>query len=211
MSRLSALASALVLALASPAVAADWTLERRVEDESSSLTLWSRSVSGSAYPEYRLELRLGAAPEEVAGALESNLFDPRTWPEHYERTVLRREPDLVVSYDYISVPLLADRDAVVRTELSRDPGGGGARIEWRTEAEAGPPPPPGVVRMPRSEGFWSVEPDGGGGSRAVCQSFVDFAGRLPGAMVSSSLEASILDQASWLRRSIRERRLARGR
>lgn len=208
MSRLSALAIPLALALAAPAGATDWALERELEREAFTLRLWSRPMPGSDYPEYRMELHLRAAPDEVASALVSNLFDPRTWPEHYERRVLQREPDRVLSHDTIAVPLFADRDAVVRTELRHDPSGDALRIEWRSEPGLGPPPSPGVVRMARSEGFWSVEPDGRGGSRAVCQSFIDFAGRLPSAMVSSGLEGSILDQAGWLRRTIRERRLA---
>lgn len=209
MSRLSALAALHLLALAAPAAAEGWTLERAVERGSSALRLWSRPVPDSAYPEYRMELALAVAPDEVADALLSNLFDPRTWPGHYARRVLHREPDAVLSHDTIAVPFFADRDAVVHTEVRRDPEADALRIEWRTAPEAaGPPPAPGVVRMPRSEGFWSVEPDGRGGARAVCQSFVDFAGSLPAALVSSSLEASFLDQASWLRRTIRERRLA---
>ena len=211
MSRLSALAFLLTLALAplaAPAGAADWTLEQKVERGASKLRLWSRPVPGSDYPEFRMELRLRAAPDEVASALVSNLFDPRTWPAHYDRNVLQREPDRVLSHDTIAVPLFADRDAVVRTEIRRDPSGDALHIEWRSESEAGPPPSPGVVRMPRSEGSWSVESDGRGGSRAVCRSFIDFAGRIPGAMVSSGLEGSMLDQAGWLRRTIRERHLA---
>jgi len=201
----------LLLALAAPAAAESWRLEHEASGDDTGLHMWSRSVQGSAYPEYRMELRLRAAPDEVVGALETNMFDSRTWPDNFQRKVLEQRQGFVLAYDYISVPLLADRDAVLRIESLRDPETGARRIEWSTTREAGPAPRSGVVRMPRSDGFWSVEPDGEGGSRAVYQAFVDFAGSLPGSLVSSSVESSILEQVGWLERTLRERLLARRR
>ena len=209
MKRLPLSSLVVLLAFSAPAAASDWTLEHDAAPAKSQLRLWSRPMPGSSYPEYRMELRLRAAPDEVLGALESNMLDERTWPASFRRELLHREPGLVITYDYISVPLLSDRDAVIRTEWRRDPASGAVRMEWSATRETGPPPRMGVVRMPRSEGFWNVEPDGQGGSRAVYQSFVEFSGSIPGSLVSAHLVSSILEQATWLEQTLRERKLAR--
>lgn len=194
-----------------PAQAEGWDLQIDERGSARALALWARPVPGSHYPEYRMEVSLAAAPDEVIGALESNLVDPRTWPRHFEREVLHRENGLMLSYDYIRVPLLADRDVVLRTEMGREDEGGAYRMQWSATRTEELPEKSGVVRMPRSEGFWLVEPDGQGGSRAVYQSFVEFTGRIPSTLVDSNMARSIVTQAEWLRRVLHERRLVRSR
>lgn len=212
MSRLPA-AILILLFTALPAVAASladgWTLQRKGTETDYSYSVWARPVAGSSYPEYRMEVALRASVDEVIGALESNMLDPRTWPKSFERKVLRRERGFLLSYDYISVPLLSDRDVVLRTQIVREPESGAFRMEWENTELAGPPPQSGVVRIPRSDGFWRVESDGEGGSHAVYQTFVELTGHMPASLVRANMEPTILQQAQWLSRTVGERRLAR--
>lgn len=196
---------ALGLVAASAAASAPgggWALVLRSPDAGRPFVLYSRARSGSNYDEYRLEVPVEAEPETVVAALESNLFDPTTYPGSFERRVLRSGDGVYVSYDYMHVPLLSDRDVVLRTEVGRDPATGHPQIRWYATDREGPAPREGVVRVERSEGRWIVVPDGQGGSVAIYQAHMDLGGSLPAALVDSQMPRSIAQQAIALHRRV---------
>jgi len=190
--------------------AAGWQLKSRSVDPIDAHTLYARPYPGSDYDEYRMEIAFEAEPEEVMSALEHNLVDPSTYPDGFERKILRRERGIVLSHDIIHAPLVfvSDRDVVIRTEVIRESQTGYLTMRWRDTRSEGPAPEPGVVRIPSSRGSWTLVPDGSGGTLVVYQAHVELGGALPVAVVESQMPKEIADQAVQLRRTMRERTLA---
>ena len=206
-------AAALLLGSAAPAapVAGEsdgWKLVQR-KAAGDGYTLYSRPRAGSRYAEYRMDVVLDAEPADVMAALEQNLFDPDTYPDGFQRSIVRSDGPTVVSHDTIQVPFLADRDVVLHTEFGLEPQPGVLRIRWRSTRDDGPAPRDGVVRMPSSEGSWTVRRHEAGGTLAVYQSHVEIGGSLPTAFVEARMPAEISRQAMELHRTMRERLVAR--
>lgn len=211
---LAAASGLLAAAFAAPAgandvAAAGWELKRRSDAPDASYTLYARPRAGSSFAEYRMEVPLEAEPERVMAALEHNLIDPDTYPDGFERVVLRREGSTVISHDTIQAPFVATRDVVIRIEVGRDPETGAPCMRWSAVRGASPPPREGVVRMPSSEGSWTLHPRKGGGTLAVYRSHVDLGGSVPSALVETRMPEELARQASELRRTMRDRLLAR--
>jgi hypothetical protein len=185
-----------------------WELKQKSDDPAHGYALYVRPRAGSEYDEYRLEVTVDGKVEHVIAALEHNMLDPDTYPKGMKRTLLRREDRMMVSYDYIEVPFLSDRDVVIQTEIGRDPKTGQPNIRWHAIQGEGPAPRDGVVRMPSSSGSWTLTPRARG-TLAVYQSHVELGGSIPAAIVESRMPAEIVQQAVNLRRRVREITLAR--
>jgi hypothetical protein len=196
--------AAVVLAI-SPATA--WELLSKSEEPHRSYTLFERPHAGSEYSEYRLEVFVESERDQVIAALEHNILDSSTYPEGFRRTLLRRERAALITYDYVDVPILSDRDVVMRIDLARDADPAQPAVRWHAIEGEGPRPPAGVVRMPSYEGTWTLTPTSSG-TLAVYQSHVDFGGSVPRALVESRLPAEIAQQAIVLRRTLDELRVA---
>jgi hypothetical protein len=146
-------------------------------------TLYRRQLPDARVAAFRLEGSVDAPIERVltaqrAGAERSDADGgPR-------RELLRRDGEVTVTYTYMPVPLLADRDLVLRQEHSHDPTTGIHRFVWHTVKGEGPPPPEGVVRIERSEGMWEFTPQGTR-TRLVLESLTDAGGSLPAWVVNS--------------------------
>jgi hypothetical protein len=194
--------------LATPADPDDAGRGWALRDEGETHALYAREFAGSEFDEYRMEVRFEANPDAVLAALEHNMFDPAALPANMRRTLVRRDGDVVVSHDYISVPFLADRDAVLRTEVERDAAPGVHVVRWFTIEGEGPAPAAGIVRMPSSTGSWTLAPDEAGGTRAVYRSHVELGGSLPSAFVESQTSREIVLQIAAIRRALRDRELA---
>lgn len=184
-----------------------WELQRKLEDPRDGYALYARPHPGSDYAEYRLEVPVDGGKEEVIAALEHNMLDPDTYPEGFQRKLLRREQGVVVTYDYIEVPFVSDRDVVIRTEIERGAEPGQPSIHWRAIEGEGPAPRDGVVRMPSSQGTWTITASGGR-TLAVYEAHVELGGSMPAAIVESRMPDEIAELAVNLRRTMRERRLA---
>lgn len=139
-----------------------------------------------------MEIALDDSPKDVSDALEHNMLDPETYPENLERTLLRREEGVIVSYDYISVPFASDRDVTVRTEMSDDPDTGIHTIRWSATQSEGPAPRDGILRMPSHSGSWTLTPHGNAGTLAVYQGHAELGGRLPASFVDAKMPESIV-------------------
>jgi hypothetical protein len=120
------------------------------------------------------------------------------------RKVLHREGDVFWIHTEIAVPLVADRDVVLRMERRRDPASGALRIEWRADPSAGPPPAEGVVRMVVSHGFWEFTAAGSGRTHASYESYAEPGGPFPAWLVDSLSSGRVLEGLADLRRSLAE-------
>ena len=148
-------------------------------------TLFRRQLPDARVAAFRLE---GLVDAPIARVLAAQRAEPKQAAEDGKgprRRLLRQEGEVSVTYTYMPVPLLADRDLVLRQEHSQDPATGIHRFVWHTVEGEGPPPPEGVVRIQRSEGMWEFTPQGDSRTRLVLESLTDAGGSLPAWVVNS--------------------------
>jgi hypothetical protein len=149
-------------------------------------TLYRRQLPDSRVAEFRLE---GSIDAPIARVLEARSAGEKAGPKQGSdgprRELIRRDGDVTVTYTYVPVPLLADRDLVLLQTHSQDPATGVHRFVWHTVEGEGPPPPAGVVRIQRSEGMWEFTPEGDARTRLVLESLSDAGGSLPAWVVNS--------------------------
>jgi len=103
----------------------------------------------------------------------------------------------MVSYLYVDVPFVTDRDAVVRTRWSRDEQTGVRRMVWEPTIE-GPPVSPDVVRM-RSRGFWEFTPEGPRRTRLRYEQHSEIGDSMPAWIVDSMMNEQIVNELRILR------------
>ena len=170
------------LATPAPAQQDGWQKVDEVKG-SGAHTLYRRQLPDARVAAFRLE---GSVDAPIARVLEAQ----RSGAERPDgdggprRELLRREGEVTLTYTYMPVPLLADRDLVLRQEHSHDPATGIHRFVWHTVKGEGPPPPEGVVRIERSEGMWEFTPQGETRTRLVLESLTDAGGSLPAWVVN---------------------------
>ena len=149
-------------------------------------TLYRRQLPDSRVAAFRLE---GAVDAPIARVLEARSAGEKAGAKQDDdgprRELLRRDGDVTVTYTYMPVPLLADRDLVLLQTHSQDPATGVHRFVWHTIEGEGPAPPEGVVRIQRSEGMWEFTPEGDARTRLVLESLTDAGGSLPAWVVNS--------------------------
>ncbi|MEW5854863.1 MAG: START domain-containing protein [Myxococcota bacterium] len=142
--------------------------------------------SGSASPDgYRLkvEMVMDAPPAAIRDVL-LNICDYREQIPYLEICeVVRVEGKTAWSYSYVDAPVLAPRDytiaRTVETDLAPD-GTGTLRITWHEDAQHGPPPREGVVRLRLNSGSWTIRPhDDGKRSRVSYQLRMTPGGNIP--------------------------------
>jgi START domain-containing protein len=173
-----------LLAAAALAQSDGWQRVEEVQGDGAH-TLYRRQLPDSRVAAFRLEGQVDAPIARVLDAQRAGEKPRRADDGGPRRQLLRRDGDTTITYTYMPVPLLADRDLVLRQEHSVDPATGTHRFVWHTIEGEGPPPPKGVVRIQRSEGMWEFTPQGDSHTRLVLESLTDAGGSLPAWVVNS--------------------------
>jgi hypothetical protein len=174
-----------LLALAAGTALAQQAGWRKLEEVSGpgAHLLYRRELPDARVAAFRLEGSVDAPIERVLAAQRA-AAERSGESDGPRRQLLRREGEVTVTYTYMPVPLLADRDLVLRQEHTHDPATGIHRFVWHTISGEGPPPPDGVVRIERSEGMWEFTPQGATRTRLVLESLTDAGGSLPAWVVN---------------------------
>lgn len=96
------------------------------------------------------------------------------------RIVARESAKVYYIYQYLSTPIVADRDYTIRIEESFDVGTGAILIKWNTANHKGHAPIKGVVRVPVADGGWIFAPvDRGKHTLATYYLYTDPGGAIP--------------------------------
>jgi ribosome-associated toxin RatA of RatAB toxin-antitoxin module len=151
-------AVAALLLLATAALAGDEWERLDVED---GITLETRDVEGSLH-EVRATAHVDVPPAALAAVLW-NYHDHASFVPHLKHAeVVRDAGDERVVYEQIEIPLIKDRDVVLRIRREVDATTGA--IEFRSTAisDEGPPQSSRFVRVRTSTGHWRFVPAGGG-------------------------------------------------
>jgi hypothetical protein len=183
------LALLVLLLVATRALADDgW---RRV-DEEHGIVVDARDVPGSSLHEVRASIHSELSPATIAAVVwryeEHDRFVPRL--EHAE-VVRDVGPDERIVYEQLALPLLKDRDVVLRARRETAADG---TIDIRTTAidGEGPPPTSRFVRVQTSAGHWHLAPSAGG-TDVVYEIRTDVAGSVPAWIVNRAQREAVPD------------------
>lgn len=140
---------------------------------------------GTPFIDILAEGVIPAPPERVREVLLDYPHHPEFLQRIPEVRVLARDPGSMLVYQRIDLPVLADRDMVLRVTWGEAPGG--VLFTHFASAGAGAPVPPrrGLVRVTTHEGGWRLQPVLVGGRPATLaryQMHIDLGGSLPGWM-----------------------------
>jgi hypothetical protein len=113
-------------------------------------------------------------------------------------------PEAVVFYQRLTLPLVRDRDYVLRTHFDETPGENGTtyRLEWRPCHESGPEPTQGVLRVSYCEGAWLLEPQDKMTTRATYTIFTDAGGALPAFAANTGSRMAIRKIFAAIRKQV---------
>lgn len=101
-----------------------------------------------------------------------------------EATVLSRGQDSLFVYERLSLPIIDDRDFVLRVTHGQDLTR--RWIRYQAVSDQGPGPRPGIVRVTRNTGAWELVPtQGGNATIARCEFRISLGGMLPLWMAKS--------------------------
>lgn len=188
---------------------APWRVELRNDDPKAGYVLYKRRLPGSESATYRLEGVIDAPPHRVAQAARDGLLDPEETQARMRKEIVRDDGDVVVVYSYIDLPLVRDRDVLTRAERSFDPATQSYRLSWSATDE-GPPPKAGVIRVGRSDGSWHFEPLPGGRTCVTYTSHTEIPGSIPGWLVNSIMDATLVEGFEGLRTRVAAERRGEG-
>jgi hypothetical protein len=176
--------AALLLALALVAASPPPGYVRVVKEQG--VTVYRRE--GTPLIDILAEGVIPAPPERVREVLLDYPRHPEFLQRIPEVRVLTRAPGSMLVYQRIDLPVLADRDMVLRVTWGEEPAG--VLFTHFASVGAGAPVPPrrGLVRVTTHEGGWRLQPvrvDGRPATLARYQMHIDLGGSLPGWMARS--------------------------
>lgn len=131
------------------------------------------------------------------------------WAPHLKRLdILSAQPDELLLYEQIAVPVVKNRDYVVRLRVTQrgDGAGGSFRIDANAASDASRPVDSGYVRMTDLWSRFLFVPRAGGGCELTYDAFGDPAGAIPGWLKRSG---SVRGPADFVRALVEETRRRR--
>lgn len=127
--------------------------------------------------EFRAEGSFAAPPEAVRAELLNYDDTTALAKEVSENRVLARGDHFVDVYQRLKLPIVSDRDYTLHVTWGESAGVLWLRIV--NVNDRGPPPRPGVVRVPLHEGTWQLARAADGTTRARYSMRIDLGGALP--------------------------------
>ncbi len=118
---------------------------------------------------------------------------PDFMPYTVECRLLKREGDMVWTYQRLAPPLCRPRDYTLRVKETRKRGDGGLiyRQQWESANAEGPAAQQGIVRVKICDGGWLLEPRGEVSTLATYSIFTDSGGTLPAFIANRASEIAI--------------------
>jgi hypothetical protein len=148
------------------------------------VTVDRRPVPGSKIYETRAMTSSPLTPAQIFAVI----WDRRAYPEFVpyikRQDILEERGDEVLLYDQVRVPLVADRDYVVRTRREIDAASQVHRILFHSADPEGPPPQKGHVRVRNIRGSWDLRPSASGGTDVTYMLHSDPGGHIPSWIVN---------------------------
>lgn len=152
--------------------------------------------------ELEAEGEINAPPSRVRDVVLDYPSQPRYVRTVTESRVLAKTAGDMIVYQRLKLPALHDRDVTLRvTSLST---GTAITTRFQDDGTRGPQPISGVVRLPKLEGGWDLEPiRDGAATRARYHVRIDLGGSVPTWMVRSGAARDIPRLFEGIRSQVR--------
>ena len=124
----------------------------------------AREVEGSPLHEVRATVHVDPPPAAILAVLWRHEDQPRFVPRLTHVEVLRDAADERIVDEQFGVPVLKDRDVVIRVRRTIDPTTGTIDVRSAAITDEGPPETSRFVRVRTSAGHWHLVPAPGGGT-----------------------------------------------
>lgn len=169
---------AVVLSLAPAAWAAGWVREG-VED---GITIYNREKEGSDIKEVKAIGYFDAPPWVVKNVIDDVGNYRKFMPYTEKSTIIKREKNAVVTYQYLDTPIVSDRDYTIRIReksFKKPDGTVVYKMAWSPANHLGPKPGD-AVRVTINDGYWQLEPEKNGKrTKATYYLYTDPGGSIP--------------------------------
>ena len=178
----------LVLFIAAPAMAQDWTLVY----SSDNLRVLQRNYAGSALDEIKGVVRVKASLNAVMALLKDAPFN-RHWVYRSGGARILKETGYAQAlvYGVVDAPLpMSDRDTVVRFDYQQHPETKEITVTITNEP-AFIEPQPGLVRVPDMGGYWHLQPLDDGWVQITYQIYGDPGGWIPAWLANHAAVLSV--------------------
>jgi hypothetical protein len=185
----SRLLAILIYLVASAAADDGW---RRVDLEHGIL-VEARDVPGSALHEVRASAHSDASVAAIMAVLWHHEVHPSFVPHVRHVEVIRDAGDERILYEQVDVPLLRDRDIVLRAHRTADPATGVADVTTTAITDEGPPPSSRFVRVQSSASHWHLVPAATGGTDVTYAIRTDAGGIVPAWIVNRAQHDAVPD------------------
>jgi hypothetical protein len=199
----------LTLLIAAPAAAQDegWVKQ----SDEGGVTIFNREKPGTAVKEVRATGVIDAPPHVCMNVVFDMAHFKDFMPYTKQSDIVARESDKVLySYQFLSLPLISDRDYTLKVvDVTPDAAPGQSPAYYKktwTQANArGPRPREGVQRVEVNDGFWRFDPsDGGTRTRATYYVFTDPGGMIPSWVANQANSQAIPNLFKALRAQTRK-------
>ncbi len=193
------------LVLASHSTLADtppcaWKLEANKEG----VMVYSRPHATSGLKEFKSIGLIDAAPLTVFKLLSDCANFPKFMPYSVEVRILQKSGNTVVAYHRLDLPLIDDRDYILRSVHTITPSAAGPvyHIRWKPAVGIGPGPQPGVQRVTNCQGSWLLEPTPNGKTRATYTVYSDTGGVIPTFLANGGSRTAIRKVFAAIRKEV---------
>ena len=122
----------------------------------SGFTLQTQKVDGSHWDRIRITTQSRLPPEKLCDAIWGKGAPPNE-AGFKRREVIRETSNERWTYEQIQTPIVADRDYTMHAKRVNDEATHNCQVYFDTQNDQGPPPQKGIVRIPKVEGYWTVE------------------------------------------------------
>jgi len=174
--------------------------------ESGGVSLYYRTRAGTAFKEFKATGQIEASTCAVHNVIDDLESYPSFMPYTVECRLIKREGDLIYSYQRLSPKIVCDRDYTLRVRETSWPVQGGLVYlnQWEPANQFGPSEKPGVLRVKLDEGSWLLEPEGTDKTRATYLIYTDSGGRLPAFLANFASEIGIRKLFAAVRKQAKE-------
>lgn len=199
-------AGVLLGALAAAATAAEPPVPAKLAIDRQGIRVWTHMVDNNPAVNYRATTVLHST---VSGAANL-ILDPEAapqWAPYVQRIEVISPPDsagIMVFRMVLDLPFpLQDRDVVVRAGITRASDG---VFTLHGEAVADPRAPvrPGLVRVTRYQGGWTIRPAGAGQVEVTTRGYADLGGAVPLSLANRLVPQQLFRMMSNMREQVRQ-------
>jgi hypothetical protein len=165
----------------------------KLASKSGGVTLYSRPRVGSSLKEFKAVGEIDASSRTVHNVIDDLDAYADFMPFTKECRIVKKEGDVVLTYQRLSPKIVSDRDYTLRILKKSWPASGGLAYlnRWESANEHGPAEIKGVVRVKLCEGSWLIEPSGPNQTRATYSILTDSGGALPAFIANGASEIGI--------------------